>query len=225
MTGYSGKYLICILLSAMLLFSCAEDEELKTIEKLHGLAMNSSDDTKVQATRDYLLSVVLYQQKIESSNPKRLNVELLETASQFSKEVAEANEDARMDKKLAVNTITLKMLTASYYNATGDQVEAVLALGEAFETFDLLMDLYPNDPEVRGYRGINYSSVPDIFGKQDIINSDFMFLRDYVLAAEDIDPHLVEFLPMVFNKAVKYYSKRGETDKAAIFTEILESKF
>ena len=225
MRNHLGKFLFCTLLSVMLLFSCGTDEELKAIEDSYVRAMNSSEDTKLQATSDYLLAVILHQQEIESSNPKKLNIKLLETASQFVKDTAETNEEVRTDKNLTVKAITIRMLSASYYNETGDRVESVLALSEAFDGFDLLMDLYPDDPEVRGYRGINYSALPEIFGKEDIIDSDFMFLHDYVLANENIAPHLAEFLPTVFNKAVKYYSEREETDKAAIFTEILESKF
>lgn len=225
MTGNVIKHIITVLLCGALCFSCSKDEELQAIEELYTMAVNSSDASKAETTSDYLLSVVQYQQEVQAKNPKDLNIELLERASQFVDEVGADDVTISRDKKLNVNAATIKMLSASYYNAMGDQVEAVSAVGQAFESFDLLLDIYPNDIEVRGYRAINYSSLPDLFGKEDTINSDFMFLRDYVLAAENIEQPLATLLPLVFNKAVAYYSERKQADKAAIFTEIIESKF
>lgn len=220
---YTARILLVAFLVIFFIFSCAKDEELQNIESLYETAQASTGEEKIQATLDYLLAIVLYQESVVAKNPKNLNIELLDTALEFAEGIAISDENTMQNKLLYINQATLFLMKAAYYDKKGDVVQAVSNVDGGFQIFEMLMETYPDDIIVRGYRAMSYSELPDLFGKADAVDSDFMFAYDYVRSNDmkAIDEYTSSMLPYIVNAAIAYYSEHDASDKATMFTELL----
>lgn len=215
-----------LFISTIMLLSCgSRSEEAKQIAILCENAQNSSPKTIVENSANYLLALVQYQQKIQSKNPKKLDIDMIQHAVDFADKITNEYPNALENILFRANEGTLLLLIASYYSSKGDVVEATMAVAKGIDIFDSLVEFYPQDAVVRGYRAVNYSNLPEIFGKHEIVEKDFFFLFSYLETQNSFDKIESGFFPIALRRAKEFYTQKDNATKILLVDSLLNTKF
>lgn len=214
-----------IVISAVLfislgLVSCGGDPEIKNLK--NAIENSTSELETIDATRNYLFYVVFQEQDNQKKNPKKINAENLLDVRDTLMTVGETYPIIFSSINVRINQATLSMLLGAYSESKSELVEAVEFVQEGVDIFDTLMRDYPNNMAVRAYRIINYSNLPNVFGKEKIVEKDVSLFLPFFGEASELPAFEKGLFQAVIDRLDIYYSEAGNTDRVAEVKQAME---
>lgn len=199
--------LTSIFLICAIALSCGKASEVKTLETKLDALKELSGTELISKSESYISQLVEYEQTILDKSPKKLDIKLLEKTARVFTMLIEDKSEIGNNVIIRLNYATTYMLMGSYYNSQSDILKATEAVQKASIDFDKLAKEYPQNILVRALRAINYSHLPELFGKLEIIKSDYEMVIEQIIQGAEMSSYEKGVLEVFFSRGLKYYAQ------------------